>query len=62
MGRIRTFAELGGRIALGSDAGAFRVPHVQGLWTELGFLKNVVEESHLEETEAHIREKFKVRG
>ena len=60
--RIRTFAELGGRIAPGSDAGAWRVPHVQGLYTELAFLKNVVEESHLEETQIHIREKFKVRG
>lgn len=62
LGMVRIFTELGGRIALGSDAGAWKVPHVQGLRTELGFLKNIVEESHLEETQKYIRDKFKVRG
>lgn len=62
LGMIKSYVKLGGRIALGSDAGAWRVPHVRGLWTELGFLKEVVEESHLEESERILREKFKVRG
>lgn len=59
---IHSYVKLGGRIALGSDAGAWRVPHVQGLWTELDFLKKVVEESHLDESERIIRDRFKVRG
>lgn len=55
---VRKFVELGGQIALGSDAGAWRVPHVEGLRTELEFLKEIVEESHLKATEKRIREKF----
>lgn len=62
LGMVRIFTELGGRIALGSDAGAWKVPHVQGLRTELGFLENIVEKSHLGETQKYIRDKFKVRG
>lgn len=58
---IQKFAKLGGHIALGSDAGAWRVPHVEGLRTELGYLKGIVEESHLEETEKLVREKFSKR-
>lgn len=58
MEMIRRFAELGGNIALGSDAGAWRVPHVEGLWTEIEYLKKIVDESHLENTEKLIREKF----
>ena len=60
--QIAKFAELGGRIALGSDAGAWRVPHVEGLWTELVYLKNIVDESHLKQTETLIREKFSRRN
>lgn len=59
---IRKFAELGGRIALGSDAGAWRVPHVEGLRSELAYLKSIVSESHLEKTEKLIREKFSRRN
>ena len=55
---IRRFAEFGGHIALGSDAGAWRVPHVEGLKTELQYLTPIVSESHLANTERMIREKF----
>ena len=55
---IRRFAELGGHIALGSDAGAWRVPHVEGLKTELQYLTPIVSESHLANTERMIIEKF----
>lgn len=41
--KIEKFVSIGGHIALGSDAGAFRVPHVEGLWTELAYLKEIVE-------------------
>lgn len=60
--KIDTYVKMGGRIALGSDAGAWRVPHVEGLWTELEYLKNIVDESHLEQTEKLIREKFSKKG
>ena len=60
--QIAKFVELGGRIALGSDAGAWRVPHVEGLWTELSYLKCIVDESHLKQTETLIREKFSRRN
>lgn len=55
---IKKFVELGGKIALGSDAGAWRVPHVGGLRSELAYLKDIVGESHLEHTEKIIRTKF----
>ena len=56
---IQKYVNLGGRIALGSDAGAWRVPHVEGLQTEKQYLKAIVDESHLKETENIIRKKFK---
>lgn len=56
--RIRQFVKMGGQIALGSDAGAWRVPHVEGLRSELAYLSQIVEESHLEQTERRIRKKF----
>lgn len=55
---IKKFAELGGCIALGSDAGAWRVPHVEGLWTELAYLKDIVDETHLKNTEKLVKKKF----
>lgn len=55
---IQKFVNMGGHISLGSDAGAWRVPHVEGLRTELAYLKEIVEESHLEETEKMLRQKF----
>ena len=59
---IAKFLGMGGKIALGSDAGAWRVPHVEGLWTELSYLKCIVDESHLKQTETLIREKFSRRN
>lgn len=56
--RIQRYQQIGGRIALGSDAGAWRVPHVEGVRTELRFLSEVVSEEHLQETEKMIRERF----
>ena len=55
---IKKYVELGGNIALGSDAGAWRVPHVEGLKTELQYLKDIVDESHLKNTEKLIKAKF----
>lgn len=62
MEMIKKYVALGGRIALGSDAGAWRVPHVEGLWTELAYLKTIVDESHLEETEKMIKKRFSKRN
>ncbi len=59
---IREFAKLGGRIALGSDAGAWRVPHVEGLYTEISYLKQIVDELHLSETEKLIKKRFSRRN
>ena len=59
---IDRFVELGGHIALGSDAGAWRVPHGEGLWTELRYLTDIVDESHLANTERMIRERFSRRN
>ena len=59
---IHMFAKNGGRVALGSDAGAWRVPHVEGLKTELAYLKPIVDELHLAGTERLIREKFSRRN
>ena len=55
---IKMFAELGGNIALGSDGGAWRVPHVEGLRTELEYLRPIVSESHLANTEKLMKNKF----
>ena len=59
---VKEFAALGGNIALGSDAGAWRVPHVEGLWTELQYLKDIVDETHLKNTENLVKEKFSKRN
>ena len=39
---IRRFAEMGGRIAPGSDAGAYAVPHVQGALDEIQYLTEIL--------------------
>ncbi|MGN0335223.1 MAG: amidohydrolase family protein [Lachnospiraceae bacterium] len=57
-GRVREFVQMGGRVAVGSDAGAYRVPHVKGLETEISCLRPIVSEEHLKETECLIRKKF----
>ena len=59
---IEKFEKLGGNIALGSDAGAWRVPHVEGIRSELAYLKPIVGEAHLEETEKLIRNRFSRRN
>ena len=59
---VKQYAKLGGNIALGSDAGAWRVPHVEGLWTELQYLKDIVDETHLKNTENLVKEKFSKRN
>ena len=59
---IKSFVSLGGQIALGSDAGAWRVPHVEGLWSELQYLKEIVDEEHLKQSEDLIKEKFSKRN
>ena len=59
---VKKYADLGGNIALGSDAGAWRVPHVEGLWTELQYLKDIVDENHLKNTESFVKEKFSKRN
>ena len=59
---VKKYADLGGNIALGSDAGAWRVPHVEGLWTEVQYLKDIVDETHLKNTESFVKEKFSKRN
>ena len=59
---VKCFVLLGGQIALGSDAGAWRVPHVDGLWTEFQYLKEIVDEEHLKRSEDLIKEKFSRRN
>ncbi len=59
--KVAEFVKRGGQIALGSDAGAWRVPHVKGLWTEQQYLQTIVDEEHLKYTEELIRQKFSKR-
>lgn len=59
---IKSFTGLGGHVALGSDAGAWRVPHVEGVCTEFSFLKDIVDKKHLENTQKLIQEKFSKRN
>ena len=42
---IRKIASLGGHIGLGCDAGAFRVPHVEGTFSEEKWLRETLGES-----------------
>lgn len=56
---IKKFCAMGGRLGLGSDAGAYLVPHVEGVFTEYEHLKDIVSEETLRETEEFIRERFK---
>ena len=39
---VRKCAEMGGKIALGSDNGAYNVPHVQGTMDEYRYLKRAL--------------------
>lgn len=63
---IRRGYELGVQMALGSDAGAYLVPHGQGLLDELACFQEILGEKkdlffRLSEGEKFIREKFKKR-
>ncbi len=58
---VRLVASLGGQIALGSDAGAYCVPHVKGAWTELSWLRQTLgpdADAILARGEARIRAVF----
>ena len=60
--KIALCAKLGGRIALGSDAGAYRVCHAQGARDEYGLLRRALGEETdaiLADGEARIRERFR---
>lgn len=59
---IEKFAKLGGNVALGSDAGAWRVPHVEGLRSELAYLTPIVSKEHLKKTECLVRDRFSKRN
>lgn len=61
MGNVRRCARLGGKIALGSDNGAYRVPHVQGSLDEYSLLRRALGDEAdriLEQGEAQIRRRF----
>ena len=58
---IRKVANLGGLIGLGCDAGAFRVPHVEGTLSEEKWLRQTLGEDTddiLSAAEGQIRSKF----
>jgi len=61
---VNYFYHKGGKLAVGSDAGAPRVPHGTGIYTEYGWLKMAVKndpglDQRLMEGDAIIRRKFK---
>lgn len=65
MENLRLCAGLGGKIALGSDSGAYRVPHVQGALDECALLKRALgadADRILEAGEAEIRRRFRPDG
>ncbi len=53
------FYRMGGSVALGSDAGAYLVPHIKGVETERSCLCPMISEEHLQQTEALVRERFR---
>lgn len=66
MNNIRYAFAKGARIGLGSDSGAYRVPHGQGLLDEYGWMKKAVGEAYetelkrrLAEAEAWIKKEMK---
>ncbi|MBO4819633.1 MAG: hypothetical protein J5528_05775, partial [Firmicutes bacterium] len=48
MANVAKGAKMGVRIACGSDAGAYRVPHVKGACDEMEYLKAAIGENALE--------------
>lgn len=59
---LARFCEMGGNIGLGSDAGAYLVPHVRGIETEYGHLRDLVSDERFIATERMIRERFCRKG
>lgn len=62
MENVKECARLGGKIALGSDNGAYAVPHVQGTLDEYALLKRALGEDAdaiLQAGEAEIRRRFR---
>ena len=62
MDNVAACARLGGKIALGSDAGAYRVPHVAGALSEEQWLRQALRDGTgriLSAAEGQIREKFR---
>jgi len=59
--KIAQFCLLGGRLGLGSDAGAYLVPHVEGIRTEYQHLQDIVPDAEktFAETEKYIRKRFR---
>ena len=53
---LRRFAAMGGKIAPGSDAGAYAVPHVQGALDEIHYLTEIVGEGAEAILDAGVRE------
>ena len=63
--QIALCVSIGGKIALGSDNGAYNVPHVQGTFDEMNCLKPALGENIqavLEAGEAEIRRRFRRRS
>ena len=59
MKNVKKAAKLGAHIGLGSDAGAYLVPHGTGTRDEYQYLKSAgVEDAVLEATEMQVRELF----
>lgn len=56
---IAKFCAMGGNLGLGSDAGAYRVPHGGGTTTEYNHLKDIVSDEIFRNTENRIRQRFK---
>lgn len=62
---VKKCAQMGGKIAVGSDAGAYRVPHVKGLKDEIELLTGAIGTDSmelLEQSERLIRERFQHNG
>ena len=61
---IKAAAECGARLAAGSDAGAYLVPHCDGLTDEINYFKQTIQNDSfcmnlLEKGEQFIKEKFR---
>ncbi|MCB6570712.1 amidohydrolase family protein [Eubacterium limosum] len=67
LANIQRAFTLGATVALGSDAGAFRVPHPQGVFDEYGYFRQAVPDqalldARLAEAEATVQERFRAGG